>query len=420
MEKQRLFREAAMHSRRPQYLGRIFFVQPVSLTVIVVFSFLFSLSIGLFLLLGSYTKRTTVAGQLVPQGGMIKVYSTQAGIITEKYVEENKKIRKGDILYVVSTDRQSRSQGDTQAAISKQVEARRTNLQQEIEKTKSLQRSERAAAEQKIASLNLELQKISSQILNQKARFGLAQQARSRYRELRDQDYVSGDQLQQKEEDYLDQYAKLSAIERDQTSVARELAFQKTELTATQIKYGNQLSQLERELAQINQEFSESEAKRGLAIVAPESGTLTAESAQLGQAVTITRSLVNIVPQRSLLQAHLYIPSKAIGFVREGDEVHLRYQAYPYQKFGHGKGIVRFVSKVSLPSEDIPEAEGIFSSKEPLYRVVVDLAEQYVMAYGKPMPLQAGMLLEADVLQDKRRLYEWVLEPLYSLTGKME
>ncbi|MDN7919179.1 hypothetical protein QZM99_13895 [Burkholderia gladioli] len=40
------------------------------------------------------------------------------------------------------------------------------------------------------------------------------------------------------------------------------------------------------------------------------------------------------------------------------------------------------------------------------------------MAYGKPRPLQAGMTVQADILQERRRLYEWVLEPLYSVTGK--
>ncbi len=56
---------------------------------------------------------------------------------------------------------------------------------------------------------------------------------------------------------------------------------------------------------------------------------------------------------------------------------------------------------------------------EQLYRLRVTLDDQAVTAYGQPRPLQSGMLLDADILQDTRRLYEWVLEPLYSLTGKL-
>jgi len=43
----------------------------------------------------------------------------------------------------------------------------------------------------------------------------------------------------------------------------------------------------------------------------------------------------------------------------------------------------------------------------------------YVMAYGKRVTLQDGMELEVDILIDTRRLYEWVLEPVYSVTGKL-
>ena len=56
---------------------------------------------------------------------------------------------------------------------------------------------------------------------------------------------------------------------------------------------------------------------------------------------------------------------------------------------------------------------------EPLYLISVALESQSITAYGVDQPLQAGMLLEADVLQERRRLYEWVLEPLLSITGKL-
>jgi len=50
--------------------------------------------------------------------------------------------------------------------------------------------------------------------------------------------------------------------------------------------------------------------------------------------------------------------------------------------------------------------------------VLVSLNEQTVLAYGQPEALRPGMRLEADVMGERRRLYEWVLEPLYSVVGK--
>src|SRR6185295_1756884 len=98
-----------------------------------------------------------------------------------------------------------------------------------------------------------------------------------------------------------------------------------------------------------------------------------------------------------------------------------RYQSFPYQKFGQFHGTVTSVSRAAIsPGELPPQLAGLASAAsasgsqpaaaEPVYRVTVSLASQYVTAYGKPVPLQAGMLTEADVELEKRRLYEWVLD----------
>ena len=112
-----------------------------------------------------------------------------------------------------------------------------------------------------------------------------------------------------------------------------------------------------------------------------------------------------------------------VGFVRGGEAVMLRFDAYPYQKFGHTAGRVAQVARVALSSQDLSALglSGLDStgSGEPVYRITVDLAAQSIMAYGEARPLQIGMQLEADIMQERRKLYEWVLEPLISITGKL-
>ena len=104
------------------------------------------------------------------------------------------------------------------------------------------------------------------------------------------------------------------------------------------------------------------------------------------------------------------MPSHAVGFIEPGDRVLLRYQAYPHQKFGHQAGrILRLSRSATL-------APG---ATEPHYRAVVALDAQTVTAFGRQEPLRPGMVLEADILGERRKLYEWLLEPLYSLRGRI-
>jgi membrane fusion protein len=97
--------------------------------------------------------------------------------------------------------------------------------------------------------------------------------------------------------------------------------------------------------------------------------------------------------------------------------VRIRYLAYPHQKFGSYGARVLAVSRNALPASELgfvpPDG-----SREPLYRIKAALESQQVLAYGRPEPLKAGMQVEADVLLDRRRLIEWIFEPLLALAGR--
>jgi membrane fusion protein len=127
---------------------------------------------------------------------------------------------------------------------------------------------------------------------------------------------------------------------------------------------------------------------------------------------------MSLIPGEGALEANLLVPSRAIGFIAPGDEVQLRYQAYPYQKFGHQRGTVKKISRSALTSGELGTLVGRAEQGEPFYRVTVGLTNQDVMAYGRREPLKPGMLLEADIMGESRSLIEWVFEPLFSVKGK--
>jgi membrane fusion protein len=373
-----------------------------------------------FMVFGSYTKRSAVAGQLVPDAGVLKVYAPQAGIVLEKQVREGQRFMKGDILYLTSSERQNIAKDGIQETISRQVALREQSLRNELSHMRKMQQDEEGALRKKIDGLQAEQANVIHQMAGQRARIELADAAVKRAAELLAQGFISTEVWQQKQADQLDQRNRLQTLERDEISVGRELQGQFSELTSLPFRQRTQLAQIERLITSTDQEWTESEGKRRTAVIAPQSGIATAVTAEVGQAVDGSRPLLSIVPDGAVLQAHLFAPSRAIGFIRPGDRVLLRYQAYPYQKFGHAEGIVASVSRTALSAGEVAFTPvPTNNNAEPLYRITVILARQTITAYGKPLPLQPGMLVDADILHERRKLYEWVLEPLFSLTGKL-
>lgn len=414
-----LFRTAALDKCQVKWLGEIVLVRPISFALLTSAAVGMAAVIACFFFLGHYTKRITVSGQLAPDIGVLKIYSSQPGMVVQKLVREGQAISKGATLYVISSERQSNTAGEIEARISRQVALRQQSLRDEMAHTHTLEQDQERTLRNKVNALEAEQSNVAHQLSGQHLRVKLAEASVERAAELGAQGYVSAEMAQQKQADLLDQRNRLEAIKRDQLSIEQELQAQRSELASLPLRQHNEMAQLERLLASTDQEWAENEGKRRIAILAPEDGIATAVVAEVGQTVESGRPLATIVPRGSALQARLYAPSRAVGFIRPSEQVLLRYQAYPYQKFGHALGTVASVSRTALFANELTGIASATGNGEPVYVITVTLERQLITAYGKSRPLQAGMLVDADILLENRKLYEWVLEPLYSLSGKL-
>ncbi|RMO79045.1 HlyD family efflux transporter periplasmic adaptor subunit [Pseudomonas syringae group genomosp. 3] len=417
-----LFRPEALSSRQINWLGEIILVRPVSFTVLSLIALFFTATVVTFIICASYTKRSTVQGQLIYASGQLKIHSPQYGLVLQRFVEEGQSVKKGDKLFHLSSERFSEDSVPVQQEVSHKLAQRCRSLEDELIKKKQVQDEERKSLNSKLENLQKELIALQKQTVSQKQLIQLATNAVRRYQGLMDKGYISMDQLQQRQSELLGQQQTLQGLAREMASLTQQFVECQHEFLSLSATHDNQLSSIKRLLSTAQQELTESEAKRTLTITAPQDGVATAILVEPGQTVDSSRLLMSILPEQSRLQAELYSPSKSIGFIHVGDSVMIRYQAYPYQRFGQHKGKVLSISKTTLSGRELASmtgsVPGLGIDGEQIYRIRVEIEFQSVLAFGEQRPLQNGMLIEADILQETRRLYEWVLEPLYSLTRK--
>lgn len=401
-------------------LGQIVLNPRVSMSWFAGISAVIGLAVVLLMTLGSYTRRSTVTGQLVPSAGVIRVFTPQPGVVVEKAVVEGQAVKKGDILYVLSSDRLGAGSREIQVDIGAQVDERKRSLESEIARNRTVESDDVNLLQRRVGILRAEAAALQRQLEQQQIRLRIAEDARTRYQGLADQDYIPREQLYQKEAELSEQQSRMQQLQREALTGQRDLATAVREIEATRMRFANQNSLLQRSISSAQQELTEVEGRRRVVITAPEAGRATLVAGEVGQAVDTMRPLVNVLPQDGKLEARLYAPSRTIGFVRKGDRVLVRYQSYPFQKFGQYEGVVESVSNASVPAtEQIGFVLPDTPAGEPVFSITVRLNEQSVRTYGKDLPLQAGMRLDADIFQETRRLYEWMLEPLYSISGRM-
>lgn len=419
---QPLFRPEVLAERQAQWLGTVLLAPRLSHRVFTVFAVLATAAILSLLFFADYTRKASVNGWLVPQQGLVRVFAYQSGVVRRLHVQEGAEVRRGAPLFTLSTELESAALGATQAEIARRLAARRDSLIAEQRLLHKLHTQQQEALSNRLDALQSEQEQLEREIELRRLRLKLAEDSLTRQRQLRGRGFISDQQVQQAEEGRLDQALKLRDLQRTRAATRRARLTLESEIEDLPLKSRVQIAEIDRNIAALEQDLAQAEARRETVIPAPQDGTVTAIQAEPGGNAGTTAPLLSIVPAGSKLEAHLFFSSRAVGFVQPGQRVMLRYQAYPYQKFGHYEGMVAHVSRsAESPGELPPQLSGLtslYAANEPIYRITVSLARQAVTAYGRPMALQSGMQVEADVLMESRRLFEWVLEPLYTVTGK--
>lgn len=409
-----LFRSAAVAASRNGALCAIVLVRPLSFAALT--GCVATLAAGVlgFAYFGSYTAHSTLKGKVVPETGVIEVTSPQPGTILEKHVVEGQRVRSGDVLYVVSSERFSAAGIATQQAVGEELVRRRRSLLAQIDSTRELERLERAALAGRLAAVRAEAASIDETLAVQRERLTIVARTMERYRAMRQSGFLSEEQWMAREAERLEQRSRVQTLERERAGVMQVLEDLDGRAATLELEYGNAIAELERAVGAAELEIAENDAKRAIVVTAPQSGTAAAVVAEVGQPIERGVTLARIVPNATVLVAELLAPSRAVGFVSAGEAVRLRYAAFPYQKFGHASGTVVAVSQTTLAASGAGLSQAL-GRPEPVYRVVVALHSQTIDAYGEPRRLLPGMEVEADVLLETRRLYEWVFEPLFAL-----
>jgi membrane fusion protein len=420
-----LFRPEVLTARQTQYLGTVMLAPRASFRLFTLVALVAAAAIIALLIFGEFTRTARINGWLLPHDGVVRVNARRAGVVQELFVKEGQPVRKGDPLLTLSDDLQSAQLGATQEQITKRLSERRTSLAEERSRQQRLLEQQERALANRVATLRSEEEQIQREIGLQRQRVQIAERAEALHREQHAHGFISEMRLQQVQSDLLDQRARLGAAERSLLAAQRERADVEAERADLPLKFGREVASIDRSISQLEQERAEAEARREIVVIAPQDGTVTAIQALPGATADVSAPLLSIVPPTMRLEAQLYAPSRSIGFVHPGQQVRLRYQAYPYQRFGHYEGIVASVSRAALSPADLPpqlaglpSLTGLAAGAEPVYRITVELARQTVTAYGAEVALQPGMTLEADVALERRRLFQWVLDPLYAMTGR--
>ena len=445
-----LFRPEVQLAQSAQWLGTVRLTRPLSFTTITLAALGIAALLATFATWGEVNRKSKVSGLLVPQGGLLNITAPVSGVLGELRMAEGDTVPAAAVLAIINTERQSNlvgaqdqaagpgisTVGEPSLLAAQQIALRQQSLQAE-RSLRQLQTTQREQAlTDRITTLAAQSRQAQEELTLQRSRVALAQKSVERYTQLAKEGFMSDIQLQAKQEELIDATARQQSLERSRLALQLDSQALAGERAALKNQLATDSAQIDRNQSTLAQESSENATRKSTVITAPSavaSNTngatnttaagykVTALHVRLGQAVQAGQTIATLVPvqgnQPIAVEAHLFAPSRTAGFLKTGQTVYLRYAAYPYQKFGLHSGSITAVSDTPFASNELPpnlaaQLMAQNGSNEALYRISVTLDAQSISSYGDAIALKPGMTLEADVLQERRKVWEWALEPL--------
>lgn len=413
-----LFREQAVEHQTDRLHGEVLVLPSFSHSLITLVIAAWICAAVAWLVTSSYSRQETVSGWLEPPGGVVKIFSeSSAGKVRQILVRDGDLVEEGQALIKINGDRTLATGTSLESILLQEYQQQQTLLNQQLERSEAIQAIQKTDIEHQVAALDEDHERLLRQVETIQKRQSLSDARVANYRAMNSNGHVSSAELDAMLEQQLSLRSERQSLEREKINRQNQRQQLSSRLSLLPQEYQNEISQIQSKLSDLAFNIAQLSGQRAHIIKAPRAGMVTNLQAKVGQQTNPGIPLMSIVPQGTNIEAKLLVPVRAAGFLEPGQNIEIRYDAFPYQKFGLYKGTVTAVSdSIILPDElnSVP-----LNIAEPAYLVYATLDSNQVNAYGKGFALKSGMTLSADIQLSERSLLEWILEPVLSLQGRI-
>ena len=409
-----LFRENALSNQRHRFLGKVLLAGPASTSfaILIACACLTALIAMAFVI--QVPSRLHAPGVLLPVGGLTTIPADQSGVIEEVLVEPGETVEAGTTLMMLVVDR----------ALADGIGSYRTrsvSASQQRELLRQRRDRERNAFDARLRSMHLEQAALKSTLELLKARgqnaarqVELAHVDYRRLKALASQGHAARRELEPAELRWLQAKALLDQIRSQEIEAQADIGRISQEMVAERQSFQALDLNLEIESERLAERAVELDGLSRRAVTAPTRGQLADVLVRTGKPVNVGEALATMHPPGAKMEARLYLSSSAAGRAETGQEAVLKLSAFPSRQFGVLRGTVTEMTSSPLEAHAIRLVPNLLA---PAYEARVRLEQQHMQAKGRRWPLRPGLGVDATIIETRRTLIRWLLDPLIRGAG---
>ncbi|WP_298197603.1 HlyD family efflux transporter periplasmic adaptor subunit [Novosphingobium sp.] len=364
----------------------------------------------LLLVLGNYSSTAEVRGLVAYSTGVSRIYPQNTGQIGQIFVRPGDRVNAGQpIAELIMAQGPGGMNPQLQQLGKQDAELGRQIALTEVEFAAQL-----ASLQQKGAAIGATIASYERQRVIAREQVRLAESAARRARKLASEQAATQRQVEDANSVLLSRRAELEAIEEQISAQRNARAVNLAE--QAQLRTGSEKSRsvIAGQRAALGSELQALSRANRITLVAPVAGTVGDIAGEVGQPARPEVALATIIPANGKLEVWLYAPTRAVGHAAAGQQVRLHFDAFPYETYGTGLGIISAIAEVPTDPGYLDPGLKI---QEPVFRIRASLARFAPHVRQGAGSLRPGMTLTGKIITERRSLWTVLFGSLRNGSG---
>ncbi|WP_323130001.1 HlyD family secretion protein, partial [Klebsiella michiganensis] len=381
---------------------------------------LFLLALVLSLIFCTFTQRIDVRGEVITLPHSVNVFAPQQGFVVNQHVKVGDIVNKGQPLYELDVSRNTIN-GNVSAAQIEVINEKIANAEDIISKLTRNKAETLTALDKQIKTTSASLAETNRMLATTQVGLNKMHTNLSSYDKYLKDGLITKDQYNYQHSLYFQQQSAYQSLVTQKMQLESQLTQTNSDKITKAADFDNQISSQHNQINDYKNQLVESNANGNLIIKATTNGKIESLAVTKGQMVENGSSLAQIKPTGNIeYYLILWLPNNTIPYVKPGDTINIRYDAFPADKFGQFPGKVISISSVPASRQEMAEYtnvnNGTSQQELALYKAIIKIKDKTFNYNGKTLTLSNGLKAQAVVFLEERPLYMWMFTPFYKMT----
>ncbi|HBM2933904.1 HlyD family secretion protein [Klebsiella michiganensis] len=416
----KLYRKEAIEHKKNHWKGKALLLAGIPAWLVTLLASLFLIALVLSLIFCTFTQRVDVRGEVITLPHSVNVFAPQQGFVVNQHAKVGDIVNKGQPLYELDVSRNTIN-GNVSAAQIEVINEKIANAEDIISKLTRNKSETLTALDKQIKTTSASLAETNRMLATTQVGLNKMFTNLSSYDKYLKDGLITKDQYNYQHSLYFQQQSAYQSLVTQKMQLESQLTQTNSDKITKAADFDNQISSQHNQINDYKNQLVESNANGNLIIKATTNGKIESLAVTKGQMVENGSSLAQIKPTGDIeYYLILWLPNNTIPYVKPGDTINIRYDAFPADKFGQFPGKVISISSVPASRQEMAEYtnvnNGTSQQELALYKAIIKIKDKTFSYNGKTLTLSNGLKAQAVVFLEERPLYMWMFTPFYKMT----